>query len=157
MLQMKFGDMCVISAHSDKSEISAAAIISATVRLSTARRAGVTITATTAACARFYWCVCTSTSGSKVILIVRKFVIVQIGALHILSAANVLSADRIIPAVGEHIVTEHPLAGGDEGIGIEESTDCGIVITGQQNHPHGLWRKKHVIFYYYSPVPLAFS
>jgi hypothetical protein len=97
--------------------------------LSTARRAGVTITATTAACARFYWCVCTSTSGSKVILIVRKFIIVQICAFYIISAANVLSADRVVSAVGEHIVTEHTLPSRNKGVGIDKSTDGGVVIT----------------------------
>ena len=37
--------------------------------------------------------------------------------------------DRIIGAVGEHVVTQHALAGGDKGVGVEEAANLGIVIT----------------------------
>ena len=36
----------------------------------------------------------------------------------------------IIVAIGKHVITEDSLTGGGEGIGIEESADLGIVITG---------------------------
>ena len=35
---------------------------------------------------------------------------------------------RIIPAIGKHVIAQYALAGGDEGVGVEEATDCGIVI-----------------------------
>ena len=37
---------------------------------------------------------------------------------------------RIIKTIGKHIVAQQALACGDEGIGIDESADLGIVITG---------------------------
>ena len=40
--------------------------------------------------------------------------------------------DRIIIAVGEHIVAEDTLTSGDKGIGVEEAADLGIIITGLQ-------------------------
>ena len=38
--------------------------------------------------------------------------------------------DRIISTIGKHIVTQEALAGAYKGIGIEESAEFGIVITG---------------------------
>ena len=37
--------------------------------------------------------------------------------------------DRIIGAVGEHVVTQHARAGGDKGVGVEEAAPGGVVIT----------------------------
>ena len=36
----------------------------------------------------------------------------------------------IIPAIGKHVIAQGALASGDEGIGINKSTDFGIVVTG---------------------------
>ena len=38
--------------------------------------------------------------------------------------------DWIIPAIGKHVIAQEALAGGCEGIGIEKSADCWIVIPG---------------------------
>ena len=48
----------------------------------------------------------------------------------IVSSVSIYAADRIIPAIGKHIVAEEALAGGNEDVGIDESADFGIVITG---------------------------
>ena len=45
---------------------------------------------------------------------------------------EISSANRIIAAVGEHVIAQDTLAGGDEGIGVDKSAVCGIVITGLQ-------------------------
>ena len=37
--------------------------------------------------------------------------------------------DGIIPTVGEHVVAQDALAGGNESIDIDKSTDLGIVIS----------------------------
>ena len=37
---------------------------------------------------------------------------------------------RIIEAIRKHIVAEETLAGGDEGIGVEETAPLGVIITG---------------------------
>ena len=36
---------------------------------------------------------------------------------------------RIVQTVGKHVIAENTLAGGNEGIGVEETAECGIVIT----------------------------
>lgn len=38
--------------------------------------------------------------------------------------------DRIVIAIGKHVIAEQALAGGDEGVGVDEPTDLGVVITG---------------------------
>ena len=45
---------------------------------------------------------------------------------------EISSANRIIAAVGEHVITEDALAGGNEGVGVDEAADLRIVITGLQ-------------------------
>ena len=40
--------------------------------------------------------------------------------------------DRVIAAICEHVIAEEALAGGDEGIGIDEAANLWIVITGLQ-------------------------
>jgi hypothetical protein len=47
-------------------------------------------------------------------------------------AAEICSADGVIPTIGKHVIAENTLAGGNEGIGVDESADCGVVITGLQ-------------------------
>ena len=42
------------------------------------------------------------------------------------------SANRIIAAVGKHVITEDALTCGNEGVGVDETADCGVVITGLQ-------------------------
>ena len=37
--------------------------------------------------------------------------------------------DRVIAAVGKHVIAQEALTGGDEGIGVEESAPGGVVIT----------------------------
>ena len=54
------------------------------------------------------------------------------------SAAWVKSANRIIKAVGEHIIAEDTLSSGSVSIGIEESAQFGIVITGLEVIQFGL-------------------
>ena len=40
------------------------------------------------------------------------------------------AGNRIVAAVGKHVIAEDALAGGDEGIGVDKSADGGVVITG---------------------------
>lgn len=47
-------------------------------------------------------------------------------------AAEICSADGVIPTIGKHVIAENTLAGGNEGIGVDEAADCGVVITGLQ-------------------------
>jgi hypothetical protein len=43
-----------------------------------------------------------------------------------------LRINWIITAVGKHVIAEDALAGGNEGIGVDEAADGGIVITALQ-------------------------
>ena len=43
---------------------------------------------------------------------------------------GITTTNRIVVAISKHVVTEQSLAGGDEGVGVEEAAECGIVITG---------------------------
>ena len=47
-------------------------------------------------------------------------------------ARRVLAICRTIPAIGKHIVAQYSLAGGDEGIGVEETAEFRIIITALQ-------------------------
>ena len=38
----------------------------------------------------------------------------------------------IVAAVGKHVITEDALTCGNEGVGVDKSADCGVVITGLQ-------------------------
>ena len=38
--------------------------------------------------------------------------------------------DWVVQTVREHVVAQHALTGGDKGVGIYESADFGVVITG---------------------------
>ena len=40
--------------------------------------------------------------------------------------------NRIIQAIGEHVVAKNTLAGGGVGVGVEEAADCGVVISALQ-------------------------
>ena len=46
--------------------------------------------------------------------------------------AIITIANRIIPTVGKHVITEDTLTSGNEGVGVDESADFGIVITALQ-------------------------
>ena len=45
-------------------------------------------------------------------------------------ATLVFAHNRVVSAIGVHIIAGQALAGGDEGIGVDKSADCGVVITG---------------------------
>ena len=45
---------------------------------------------------------------------------------------------RIVFAIGKHVIAQDTLAGGGVGVGIEESADLGIVITGLEVVEPGL-------------------
>ena len=45
-------------------------------------------------------------------------------------SARIKSHNRVIATIGKHIVAQQSLAGGYKSIGVDESTDLGIVITG---------------------------
>ena len=47
-------------------------------------------------------------------------------------ATRISTVNRIIVAVGKHVVAEDALAGGNEGICIDESAYLGIIITALQ-------------------------
>ena len=51
------------------------------------------------------------------------------GESHTGTTRTVDRANRIVIAVGEHVVTYQSLAGGDEGVGVDEAADSGVVIT----------------------------
>ena len=59
-------------------------------------------------------------------------VIFTTGSAKILRALGIFSIDRIIPAVGKHVITEDTLTSGNEGVGVDEAADGGIVISGLQ-------------------------
>ena len=40
--------------------------------------------------------------------------------------------DRIVATIGEHVIAGEALAGGDIGIGIDESAYLGIIVSGLQ-------------------------
>ena len=46
--------------------------------------------------------------------------------------------NRIVQTVSEHVITEDALAGGDEGVGVDKSADCGVIITGLQEIEAGI-------------------
>ena len=46
------------------------------------------------------------------------------------SARQISMNNRIIIAIGEHVIAQQTLAGGDVAVGIEESTPLGVVVTG---------------------------
>ena len=45
-------------------------------------------------------------------------------------ACWVYQIDRIIPTVGKHVVSEETLAGGNEGVCIDESAPLGVIVAG---------------------------
>jgi len=47
-------------------------------------------------------------------------------------SGRILICDRIIQAVGKHVIAQVALTGGDEGIGVEESAPDGVVISALQ-------------------------
>ena len=49
-----------------------------------------------------------------------------------LMSAGVATIYWIISAIGKHVIAEYALAGRNEGVGVEESADGGIVISGLQ-------------------------
>ena len=50
-------------------------------------------------------------------------------AINIIPTGNINTLNRIVPAVSKHVIAEEALAGGDEGVGVEEAADGGVVIT----------------------------
>ena len=75
-----------------------------------------------------------STSCTDIVWINWRTIYIAIAAvvkknLQIYCASDILSGYRIIPAIRKHVIAENTLAGGDEGIGVEEATDLGIVIS----------------------------
>ena len=73
--------------------------------------------------------VCSITS-TPATLFVHKLIIDRIGviAIKVIEPSNIDPAHRIIPAIGKHVIAQESLAGGDEGIGVDESAPGGIVI-----------------------------
>ena len=47
-----------------------------------------------------------------------------------LISAWVTTVYWIVAAVGKHVITEDALTCGNEGVGVDKSADCGVVITG---------------------------
>ena len=45
------------------------------------------------------------------------------------SAGRITQDHRTIVAIHKHVIAEEALAGGDEGVGVEEAADGGVVIT----------------------------
>ena len=50
----------------------------------------------------------------------------------------VSTVDRIIQAIGKHVIAKYALAGGGVGVGVDESAQFGIVITGLEVVERGL-------------------
>ena len=59
----------------------------------------------------------------------KDFTIVT-NTVRIRCTGNINSSHRIIPAIRKHVIAQQALAGGDEGVGIDEAADSGVVITG---------------------------
>ena len=43
-------------------------------------------------------------------------------------AARIASIHRIVEAIGKHVIAQNALAGGGEGIGIEEAGEGGVIV-----------------------------
>ena len=46
--------------------------------------------------------------------------------------AEISSANGVISTIGKHVIAQDALAGGNEGIGVDEAGDFGIIITALQ-------------------------
>ena len=56
----------------------------------------------------------------------------------------------VIQTIRKHIVSEQALAGGDKGVGIEESAPSRVVITGLEIIEPGLWDRLVAINHIFS-------
>ena len=66
--------------------------------------------------------------GAKIIQ--RMVILISICNTYVIRTRCIFSLHRIIPAIGEHVVTQDALTGGNKSVRIEESADFGVVITG---------------------------
>ena len=85
-------------------------------------------TRTVSAC----FCRITIATFGPIISIATREVFTFLIALVIQCAGNIDPAHRIIPAVGEHVITEDTLASGDECVCVDEAAPLGVVKTGLQ-------------------------
>ena len=65
--------------------------------------------------------------------------------------------DRVIAAICEHVIAEDALAGGDEGVGVDEAADLGVVITALQIIEPGILGKGLAIQSIFALLPLVFE
>ena len=45
-------------------------------------------------------------------------------------ATKIASINRIVEAIGKHVIAQQALAGGGEGVGIEEAGGGGVIVAG---------------------------
>ena len=70
---------------------------------------------------------------------------------------EISSANRIIAAVGKHVITEDALTCGNEGVGVDETADGGIVITGLQIIESGILGADIATRSFWALSPLVFE
>jgi len=80
---------------------------------------------------------CTPAARTDIVWVKWGTVHITIAAIinvdfQILSAGDIFSGYRIIPAVGKHIIAQFALSCSNKSIGVEESAHLWIVITGLQ-------------------------
>ena len=89
---------------------------------------GITGCATRCFTIRCFAVSCITCAKSIVNIIIRKFATIIL-AFNIQSAESIHPANRIVAAVCKHVIAQQTLAGGDEGIRVEEPAPLGVVIT----------------------------
>ena len=72
---------------------------------------------------------CYATSSTSPVILITSSEIIIVVAFKIQHARRIHSADRVVPAVGKHVIAQEALTGGNKGVGVEESAPGGVVIT----------------------------
>ena len=78
------------------------------------------------------WCCrpATKLASTLNVIFINHRVPIKVHGFYAIRAASINAANRIIKAVGKHVIAQQALAGGDEGIGVEEAAQFGIIIAG---------------------------
>ena len=65
----------------------------------------------------------------KLLIVIRKIQLI-IKNIYISGSGNILSAHRIVPAIGQHVIAQDALAGTYKCIRVEESAPGGVIVAG---------------------------
>jgi hypothetical protein len=67
-----------------------------------------------------------SLTGLKNIFFVERILIITVS---ICCSCNICPSNGVVPAISKHVIPQDPLAGGDKGIGVDESAALRIIVT----------------------------